>query len=446
MHGIRIRAAAIAATSVAAILLFGALLLSTVLHNHLLSNFDTTLHTQAADRANLIARGASPADLTATLLNESLIWIGTDTGLTLAAAGTLETSGAPAGTNTGFSTVKLAHVEDGESEHELESVRVVTVAAQNPDGDTVLLSVGAELEAVDEPTSNMRFLLLISTPALVALVGMLVWLTASRALRPVKAISTTASSIRGDKRGVRVPIPGTGDEIDHLATTVNHMLDRLEAHHARQQQFIGNASHELKSPVANLQVDLETVHIADPEWPETRDRLVEQTGRLTAVIEDLLVLASQDEDAQPEINTVDLDDIVQIETADAARSTGLNVDMWDVEPIRIQGDRDLLRRVMRNVLANAVRHAETTVNVGMHKVDDTIKITVGDDGDGIPEDQRESVFERFTRLDEGRAREEGGTGLGLAIVKDAMERHGGSVTIGDSDLGGALITLSLPAD
>lgn len=443
MRGIRIQAAIIAGVTVFIASVVGALFLSATLHNRLQDNFDTTLNTRAIDRASLIAGGATPADLTTSLVQESLIWIGTTNGQTLASAGKLVLDGAPGGTSTGIRSADLRLIEsDGKIES--ETVRVATVAAKNPQGDTVLISVGAELEAVTDPVSRMRFLLLIGSPALTALVMMLVWLTANRSLRSVEAIRSTATRVHGDNRGERIEVPRTSDEIERLAITVNKMLDRLETHHDRQQQFVGDASHELKSPIANLRAELDTTVSTDPDWPGTRDRLVVQTDRLAAIISDLLVLAAQDEEAEYDHETIEFDDLVTEVTEEAVKSSNLNVDVWDMEPATVTGNADHLRRAVRNVVENAVRHANSTVRVEMHRHEGVVEVAISDDGNGIPEADRERVFERFARLDDARARDQGGTGLGLAIARETMERFGGSVRIGDSPSGGAAVKMVLP--
>ncbi len=443
MRGIRIQAAAIAGAIVFIAAVTGALFLSATLHNRLQDNFDTTLNQRAVDRASLIAGGATPADLTTSLVHESLVWIGTETGQTLAAAGNLVIDGPPAGTSTGVHTARMQLIEkDGSVE--FETVRVATVAAKNPDGDTVLVSIGSELESITDPVSRMRFLLLLGSPALTGLVMMLVWLTANRSLRWVENIRRTASRIHGDNRSERVEVPPTGDEIERLAITVNSMLDRLEDHHNRQQQFVGDASHELKSPIANMQAELETTVLSDPSWPETRDRLVEQTTRLGSIISDLLVLAAQDEEAEFDHETFEFEDLVSEVTEEAVASSNLNVDVWDMEPARVTGNMEHLRRAVKNVVENAVRHADSTIKVEMHNRGNSVEVDVSDDGDGIPEADRERVFERFARLDDARARDEGGTGLGLAIARETLERFGGSVRIDESESGGAKVKMVLP--
>ncbi len=449
MRGIRFRAAVTAAVIVAVALAVGATLLTSALRGRLLDNLDTTLRTQAVDRAALLSGGADPGLLTDSLLSESVVWIGRPDGTTLATGGKLVVDGPPAGTATGIRTVDLQIVEpggEGESDVETEKVRVATVAADLPDGSTVLVSLGSELEIVDDPVGAMRSLMLLGLPALVLLVAVLVSMAVSRALRPVDAIRHTAESIEGQGLDARVPVPGTGDEIDRLARTVNEMLDRLHAHQEAQQRFVSDASHELKSPIANLRAELETIDLDDPRWSGVRDRLVEQAERLTAIVDDLLMLAAQAErvDEGP-TEPVDLDELVLDEAEETARLTPLAVDMYDVEPARVMAHPEDLRRAVRNLLDNAVRHADRRVRIELHRVNGHVELDISDDGPGVPPEARERIFERFARLDDARGRDDGGTGLGLAIVKETVERHGGRVEVDDADDGGARFRVTLPA-
>ena len=239
-----------------------------------------------------------------------------------------------------------------------------------------------------------------------------------------------------------MPQPGTNDEIERLATTVNEMLDRLAAHDRRQRRFIGDASHELKSPLANLQAELETIDATDPAWPDTRARLVAQTTRLAGIVDDLLALASSE--ALITARPVDLDDVVFDVLELATPTSAVKFDIDGVRPVRVLGDAAQLRRVVRNLVDNAIRHANEVVALELDADDEFARLQVRDDGPGIPAEDRERVFERFTRLDDARARDAGGTGLGLAIVRQIVDRHGGRVEVDDALEGDAIVTVKLP--
>ena len=245
--------------------------------------------------------------------------------------------------------------------------------------------------------------------------------------------------------------PDPGDEVARLARTMNAMLDRLEDSSTRQRRFVADASHELRSPVAAIRTELEVAQrTATPaEWPAIADRLLAEEARLEAVIADLLLLASLDEGAPlPDAVAVDLAGEAQEE---ARRRTPdrddvvIEVDAPAAAVVR--GSRMQLRRAMANLLDNAGRHARTTVRVSIHERGGRVRVLVDDDGPGIPEADKERVFERFVRLDEHRARGgAGGAGLGLSLVRRIAEHHQGTASVDVAPLGGARLVLDLPAE
>jgi signal transduction histidine kinase len=301
------------------------------------------------------------------------------------------------------------------------------------------------LAEVDDTINSITDALLIGFPALVLLVGLLTWYFAGRALRPVEAIRSQAASITETTIHRRVPVPATNDEVARLAVTMNEMLDRLEDAAARQRRFVSDASHELRSPVASIRTQLE-VALRRPnrdDWAVIAERVLAEDERLEQAVADLVELARLDEaDDTSDFVEVDLDEIVFEE---CARERAVPIDTTRVSGGRVLGRRDALARVVRNLIDNAARHAETIVKVSLIDDDDTVELVVADDGPGIPPEDRERVFERFTRLDEGRARDAGGMGLGLAVVRSTVERHHGTVQIDDNAPHGARFVVRLPA-
>ena len=315
---------------------------------------------------------------------------------------------------------------------------------------TSRLVAASPLIDVQQSVALVKQTMWVFIPSMVLAVGSFAWIATGRALRPVEEITDRVSDITSATLFERVPVPPTGDEIAMLATTMNDMLDRLEASAQREKQFLSNASHELRSPVAAIKAQLETA-VAYPEsaeWPVIATAVSAQVARLDDLVDNLFMLSRLDESlARPlTVTEVDLDEIVMANTSHIAH---VHVDTRSVGAARVAGDSVLLTSVVRNLVENAARYATSTIAVRLTRgIDSNLSpvaiLVVDDDGAGIPDAQRDRVFERFARLDEGRARGHGGAGIGLALVKSAIERHGGSVRLIDGTLGGACFEVVLP--
>lgn len=330
------------------------------------------------------------------------------------------------------------------------AARVFTHAVEAPGGRYDVVAA-ASLEPVRDGVDAVQNGLVVAFPLLVGMVGLLSWVLAGRALRPVESIRVQVEAISGTTLDRRVPVPGSGDEVARLATTMNAMLDRLEDASSRQQRFVADASHELRSPVAAIRTELEVaLRTAAPDgWPVVAERLLAEEARLEAVIADLLLLASLDEGAAgAEHTSVDLAEVIAEESRRASSATDASVAFDGASSVVVRGSRVQLHRAIANLLGNAVRHARRDVRISVHVRDGRVRVLVDDDGHGIPEADRERVFERFTRLDEHRSRggDGGGAGLGLSIVQRIVQLHGGTATIDTAPLGGARVVLDLPAE
>jgi signal transduction histidine kinase len=229
--------------------------------------------------------------------------------------------------------------------------------------------------------------------------------------------------------GDRLPVPDSQDEIHRLAVTLNDMLDRLAAARARQRAFVADAAHELRSPLANMRTELEVAQrIGDP--PNVDDLLLD-LDRLTRLVDDLLLLARSDEGRVPACTElIDVGALLR-ETAEHFAAARVPVTVVGDAAGWASGDPMALRHVLTNLVDNAVRHASSRVTL----IGTPGGFAVVDDGPGIAPTDRERVFERFTRLDDARARDAGGAGLGLAIVRELVRRHGGTVTLADAKPG-----------
>jgi signal transduction histidine kinase len=308
--------------------------------------------------------------------------------------------------------------------------------------------VAGTMEGVDESTADLIRLLAFGLPALLAIVGVTTWIVSGRALRPVEAMRREVEEIGAEDLHRRVSAPGTEDEIGRLAHTMNAMLGRLEDATERQRRFVADASHELRSPLTGIRAQLE-VDLAHPEhadWQATEQEVLDDAIRLQRLVEDLLTLATADASALNASyrESVDLDEIVLTEARRLRSHTPHRIDTSAVSGAQLTANADQLVRAVRNLLDNAARHATSTVTVSLRESDDAAILSVTDDGPGVPPDQRERIFERFTRLDGARTRDRGGTGLGLAITQEVVAVHGGTITIDATAGGGARFTVSLP--
>ena len=314
-----------------------------------------------------------------------------------------------------------------------------------PDVGMTLL-VAKSRAAVDDALSSLRQVLIFVGPVVILVVALVIHWAVGRALRRVELVRDTARSIGRTDLSLRVPLTRNGDEIDQLSSTMNEMLDRVEASIERERRFVSDASHELRSPLAGLRLLLETECDSTDRHPASRAGLLEPVARLQRIVDDLLVLDPNVGRGRSALAEVDLDDLVLSHAERLRRTTELEIDTASVSGGRVIGDVDDLARVIDNLASNACRHAESIVSFGLEERAAGVVLHVDDDGHGIEPDVREAIFERFTRLDDARTRDVGGAGLGLAIVKEIVDRHGRSVSVEQSPSGGARFSVTFARD
>ncbi|UQX88633.1 ATP-binding protein [Jatrophihabitans telluris] len=338
---------------------------------------------------------------------------------------------------------------DGARANSDQPIRVVGVRADLPGGQRTVL-VATDLGRVLESSRLLQRYLLFLTPLAVIMMAGLTWWIVGLTLRPVAALQRGAAqlSATGLSRS-RLPVPTAEDEIYSLATTLNDMLDRLDVANSKQRRFVGDAAHELRSPIASLRLQLEVAGRLgeSQELRElTSDALID-VERLSNLIDDLLALARSDErGAMTHRAPVRLDELTRVIVAGYADAR-VPVTLGELAPVTVIGDRDGLYRVMVNLIDNAVRYARTSVQLslapGTGADSGWAQWCIADDGPGVPANKRERVFDRFYRLDTARSRAEGGTGLGLAIVREIITAHAGTITLHDNDPG-LLVRITLP--
>jgi signal transduction histidine kinase len=322
-----------------------------------------------------------------------------------------------------------------------ESYRVVGLTEWTPSG-LVRVFAAASLEAVSDNMTELQIELAVGLPLVLAVVAVISWQVVGRALRPVESIRAQVAEIGGSGRiDRRIPEPAGHDEVWRLARTMNEMLQRLQAAAGRQRRFVADASHELRSPLASLRTQLEVGRDYAHRGDGGVDDQLAEVERMERLVGDLLLLAKADERRLVvRSRPVDLRGVVLDEAERVRAQARVPLDTAAVTPATVHGDPEGLARVVRNLLENATRYARERVELTLAEHDGWVELSVADDGPGIPAEARERVFERFARLDEGRARDAGGTGLGLAIVREVVQAHGGSVTVG----GGARFVVTLP--
>ena len=284
--------------------------------------------------------------------------------------------------------------------------------------------------------------------ALAALVGG--WLIVWRALRPLSQMAAVADSIDRRRFDARLPVSAPRDELRRLAVAFNALLDRLSDVVQAQRRFMADASHELRTPVTIARTAAQVTLAAprtEPEYREALDIISLQTDRLTHVVDDMFLLAVADVEGRPLIlRYLYLDELVGecVRAAGVLAETGgVSLTLQAQDGVQLEGDEELLRRMIMNLLDNAIRYSPCggRVRVTVSATDTAATVSVEDSGPGIPADERDRIFERFVRLvPAGGA---SGSGLGLPIARWIAEQHGGALTLDGSDRGTRFV-MTLP--
>jgi signal transduction histidine kinase len=307
-------------------------------------------------------------------------------------------------------------------------MRVVAVPA---DGHQTVLSAAVYTQVSDSMTALGRDLL-VGTPLLLLLLAGTTWLVVGSTLRPIAALRRGAQVVTATGQARDLPVPEARDEVRTLAITLNDMLTRLDAAQRRQRSLVSDTAHELRSPIASIRAQLEVAldHPDQQDWNQTGRDVLADTLRLASLAEDLLVLARLDE-YQPRAAAGKPVDLAALAAEEAERSAGGRVPVTAraAGPCVVTGEVEGLRRMLRNLIENALRYGKSGVEVVTLREAGEAVLTVSDDGPGIPAADRERAFDRFVRLDDARSRDEtgtGGAGLGLAIVRAIARTHGGT--------------------
>jgi two-component system OmpR family sensor kinase len=332
-------------------------------------------------------------------------------------------------------------------------VRVLTMPVVAAGRVVNLVQVGMSLENTQK--TRRRFLLVMAAvfPMALLLAGGGGWFLAHRALKPVDRMARSASRIGGERLDERLPVTGSGDELDRLASTLNDMLDRLDGAFHQMRQFSADASHELQTPLTILKGEME-VALRKPRSSQAYQAVLasglEEIDRINRLVEGLLLLARADAGVlRLDLRPVDLKALLeeilgQMAVIAASRDVALVADL--TVPVAVQADPHHLRRLFVNLVDNAIKYtpAGGRVTLSLSTEPAETCVTVSDTGIGLSEDEQGRIFDRFHRATDTRARDEKGVGLGLSIADSIVRAHGGRITVDAAPGHGSTFSVHLP--
>lgn len=463
IESVRGRLTAFYITALAAALIIVGGLIYVLLARALYARIDDSLHAlvqiTTTSLTNDLTEGQDVADAarsTAAELSsrQQMLAIYDDTGRLLAEGGrdddlniALPAPGVIPADETVLQTV--IEERDDDDRHRL-ALRRVTI---HPHNAKYLVVAGSPLEPTDEELESLRDILAYVVPIALMLAGIGGWFLARQSLSPVVAMVDRARKMSAENLSGRLPVANPRDELGRLAETFNDLLGRLETSMTTQRQFMADASHELRTPVATTRtaanVALQQAHRDEREYRETLAIIEQQAARLSRIVDDMFTLARADAGNYPVHRTpMYLDEVID-DVVRAARvlasPKGVSIADMSIPSAAFVGDEELIRRLIVNLLDNAIRHAPvgSAVSVELRRSSDGFAITVADSGKGIPAEIQQRIFERFYRRDAARTFD-GGAGLGLALARWIAQVHGGDVVLTHSSDAGTTFTVSLP--
>jgi heavy metal sensor kinase len=333
------------------------------------------------------------------------------------------------------------------------TLRLATVPVIEHRKMIYLVQVGTGFRGVQRAVHQLFFILIGSGLIALAVAVFGGLFLVRKALKPVDEITRTAQKIEAENLSQRLEVPPTGDELSRLASTLNDMIDRLERSFRQVQQFTADASHELRTPLTVMRGQTEVALRKDRTAQEYRQVLesnLEEMEWMSRIVENLLTLSRADAgEIQLEIRPIQLADLIEDayeECKALARAKGIEVSLVKAKEVTIHGDELRLRQMLLNLIDNAVKYTPEggRVWLSLEVEGEYAKLTVRDNGIGIPEEDLPRIFDRFYRVDKARSREMGGSGLGLSIVQWIVKAHGGRIEV-TSKLGeGSCFTVWLP--
>lgn len=311
------------------------------------------------------------------------------------------------------------------------------------------VTVGQPLDSVNAAQSGVsRTFLLAGSLALIAALAAGV-VVAGRISKPLRRMARVAGAVDAGELSTRMTPAGSA-EVRQLAESFNHMLDRLEEAFARQRAFVSDASHELRTPLTAIRGQIEVLARARRASPDeiasTAEIVAREVERMARLVDDMLLLAQTDEGLAHNPKPLEVDRFLPEALAGLFLGVDRKLELGQVPNGTVIADSDGITQVIRNLVRNAIEHtlAGGSIRVAATGADGRLRISVEDDGPGIPPPQRERIFTRFYRADTSRDRRSGGSGLGLAIARAIVGAHGGRIWVDEAPGGGARVTFELP--
>jgi two-component system OmpR family sensor kinase len=340
----------------------------------------------------------------------------------------------------GYSTISLA--DAGE-------VRLLTRPLITGRGRVGKVTVGQPLDSVHVAQSGVsRTFLLAGSLALIAALAAGV-AVAARTTKPLRRMAGVAGAVDAGELSTRMTATGSS-EIRQLAESFNHMLDRLEGAFGQQRAFVSDASHELRTPLTAIRGQIEVLarapHATPDEVAATAEIVTREVERMERLVEDMLLLAQTDEGLAHNPKPLEVGPLLPEALAGVLRGADRRLELARSPEGTVIADGDRITQVIRNLVRNAIEHTSAggSIRVAAAASDGRLRISVEDDGPGIPPRQRDRIFARFYRAESSRDRSAGGSGLGLAIARAIVEAHGGRIWVGEAPSGGARVTFELP--
>src|ERR1041384_1724290 len=331
----------------------------------------------------------------------------------------------------------------------------VAVAPLSTDQTLGFAAVAEPLSVIEDGLKQLRRDLFAGVPLVLLLASAGGYFLARKSLAPIASMNSQTQRISAENLSARLDVTNSRDELGRLATTINDLLARLENSFKEQQRFIADASHELRTPLAVLRGETEVAlgkTRSIDEYQQSLSLIQDEAERLSRIVEDLFILAPQPINTHAALNKerVSLNDAVR----DCARAAqvlairkGVRLKLENDSPsIALHGDEELIRRMILNLLDNAVKYTPEggEISLSLARQNGNAEIVVRDTGIGIPENDQQRVFDRFYRVDKARSRALGGAGLGLSIARCIVEAHGGQITMESATHRGTTFTVSLP--